>query len=156
MLFRSPQLIYAGATGSDLGPPAQGSLSCRILRAGQNVAIIAFGAAVSATLAAADALADLHITPTVIDGRVARPLDFDTIMQVASDHEIFVVVEPDTLRGMAAEILLHLAQAGQLDAGLGLRHVVVPGTGVGETGNSAAVRQVVGAVLRTMDPDRER
>ncbi len=150
-----PHLIYAGATGSDLGPPAASNLSCRILREGQNVAILAFGAAVSVTLAAADALADLHIKPTVIDGRVARPLDFDTIMQTVSDHEVFIVVEPDTLRGMAAEMLLHLSQAGGLDAGLRLRHVAIAAAGGGASGSNAAVRQVVGAVLRTIDPDRE-
>ena len=71
-------------------------------------------------------------------------------MRVASDHDVIVIAEPETLRGMAGEILLHLYQAGRLDAGLKLRQVVVPGAG-----DIAAVQQVVATVLRAIDPDRE-
>ena len=145
-----PLLIYPGGTGPIAGQPAPTDLSCRTLRVGKNVAILAFGAAVSPTLAAAEELAQLHIEPTVVDGRLACPLDYETIMRVASDHDVIVIAEPETLRGMAGEILLHFSQAGRLDAGLKLRQVVVPGAG-----DTAAVQQVVATVLRAIDPDRE-
>ena len=148
-----PLLIYNGGTGgADLGQPAASALACRTLREGEKVAILGFGAAVAPALAACEALAQLHIEPTVIDGRLARPLDYDTILQVFAAHDVVVVAEPEALRGMAAEILLHLSQSDQFDLGLKLRHVVLSAAGPGDAG---AVSQVVTAVLSAINLDRD-
>ncbi len=150
-----PMLIAPGGTSADLGNAADSALAARVLRAGEKVAILAFGAAVAPSLAACEALAQLHIAPSVVDGRFARPLDYDTILRIVGDHDVVVVAEPDGLRGMAGEILLHLNQGNQSELGLKLRHVVVPAAGQGETGETAAVNQVVNAVLKAIDLDRQ-
>ncbi|MHA1571641.1 MAG: flavodoxin-dependent (E)-4-hydroxy-3-methylbut-2-enyl-diphosphate synthase, partial [Alphaproteobacteria bacterium] len=150
-----PLLIFTGGLGPDLGQPAAGTFACRTLRDGEGVAILAFGGAVGPVLAASEALAQLHIQPTVVDGRLARPLDYDRITQLFAAHDVVIIAEPDALRGMAAEILLHLTQNDQLELGLKLRQVVLPVGGLEETGDAGAVSQVVAAVLSAIDLDRE-
>ncbi|MDT6960216.1 1-deoxy-D-xylulose-5-phosphate synthase [Cupriavidus sp. SZY C1] len=77
-------------------------------RAGQRVAILAFGSMLHPSLAAADAL-----DATVANMRFVKPLDVDLVRQLAADHDYLVTVEEGaTMGGAGSAVLEALAEAG--------------------------------------------
>jgi 1-deoxy-D-xylulose-5-phosphate synthase len=70
-----------------------------ILREGQHVAILGYGAGVTKALGAADILAARGISPTVADARFAKPIDLGLAAQLAAEHELLVTVEEGVLAG---------------------------------------------------------
>lgn len=67
-----------------------------VRRKGHGVAILGFGSLVQAALAAADVL-----DATVADMRFVKPLDVSLIQELASQHELLVTIEENTLSGGA-------------------------------------------------------
>jgi 1-deoxy-D-xylulose-5-phosphate synthase len=79
-----------------------------IRRAGQRVAILAFGTLLYPALEAAQAL-----DATVVNMRWAKPLDVDLLLQVAASHEALVTLEEGAVMGGAGSAVLEaLAAAG--------------------------------------------
>jgi 1-deoxy-D-xylulose-5-phosphate synthase len=79
-----------------------------IRRKGRGVAILAFGAPLTAALAAGETL-----NATVANMRFVKPLDEDLIAELARTHELLVTVEENVLRGGAgAAVNEFLAIAG--------------------------------------------
>jgi len=79
-----------------------------IRRAGQGIAILAFGTMLYPALQAAQAL-----DATVVNMRWAKPLDVELLLQVAAGHEALVTVEEGTVMGGAGSAVLEaLAAAG--------------------------------------------
>jgi len=77
-------------------------------RAGQRVAILAFGSMLHPSLAAADAL-----DATVANMRFVKPLDVDLVKQLAANHDYLVTVEEGaTMGGAGSAVLEALAEAG--------------------------------------------
>ena len=70
-----------------------------ILRSGDDVAIMALGATVTPALEAADELAARGIQATVLDGRFAKPLDCDLIIDIARRIKNIVTIEENVLSG---------------------------------------------------------
>jgi 1-deoxy-D-xylulose-5-phosphate synthase len=70
-----------------------------ILREGERVALIGYGAGVSKALDAAEILDDHGITTTVADARFAKPIDIGLAAQLAAEHELVVTVEEGVLAG---------------------------------------------------------
>lgn len=77
----------------------------REVRAGSDVAILAFGHMVSQALAAADILAEEGISVRVVDMRWAKPLDVDAIRE-AANTKLVVTVEEGCIPGGAGEGVL--------------------------------------------------
>jgi 1-deoxy-D-xylulose-5-phosphate synthase len=98
-----------------------------ILREGERVAIVGYGAGVAKALDAADLLAENGIHATVADARFAKPLDRALLAQLAAEHDLLVTVEEGVLTGGF-------------------------GTGVWETLNEAGL--TVPRILRVGLPDR--
>ncbi|RDC74129.1 1-deoxy-D-xylulose-5-phosphate synthase [Rhodovulum sp. 12E13] len=98
----------------------------RIVREGEGVAILSFGAHLDEALRAAEGLAARGVTCTVADARFARPLDTDLIGQLARHHGALITVEQGAQGGFGAQVLHHLAGAGLLDAGLRVRTMTLP------------------------------
>ena len=98
----------------------------RVVREGETVALLSFGAHLSECLAAADDLAERGITATVADARFAKPLDTDLIGQLARSHAALVTVEQGSRGGFGAHVLHHLANRGALDRGLRIRTLTLP------------------------------
>ncbi|SDO67889.1 1-deoxy-D-xylulose-5-phosphate synthase [Ralstonia sp. 25mfcol4.1] len=77
-------------------------------RAGQRVAILAFGSMLHPSLAAADSL-----DATVANMRFVKPLDVDLVKQLAANHDYLVTVEEGaTMGGAGSAVLEALAEAG--------------------------------------------
>lgn len=77
-------------------------------RAGQRVAILAFGSMLHPSLAAAESL-----DATVANMRFVKPLDVDLVKQLAANHDYLVTVEEGaTMGGAGSAVLEALAEAG--------------------------------------------
>lgn len=98
----------------------------RIVRKGSGVAILSFGAHLSETLAAAEALDAMGLSITVADARFAKPLDIELIDDLAANHDAIVTIEQGATGGFGALVLHHLANSGGLDHGLKVRTMTLP------------------------------
>lgn len=80
----------------------------RILREGQGVALLAFGAMVTPALAAAQAT-----NATVADMRFIKPIDQALVHELAARHPVLVTLEENTVAGGAgSEVARCLESAG--------------------------------------------
>ncbi len=94
-----------------------------IRRRGHGVAILAFGTMVAPSLSVGD-----ELNATVINMRFVKPLDGALIEQLATEHELVVTVEENTvLGGAGSAVNEHLAAQGVsarvLNLGLPDRHI---------------------------------
>ncbi|MEM6726972.1 MAG: 1-deoxy-D-xylulose-5-phosphate synthase, partial [Pseudomonadota bacterium] len=98
----------------------------RIMRDGTELAVLNFGARLSAVEKAADALALEGITPTLADARFAKPLDRDFILDLAARHRALITVEEGASGGFGAQVSALLAREGCFDGGLAFRSLTLP------------------------------
>lgn len=78
----------------------------RVMREGQRIALLAFGAVVPAALEAGETLGC-----TVIDMRFVKPLDRELILRLAKTHEGFVTLEDNVVAGGAGSGVAELLAA---------------------------------------------
>ena len=98
----------------------------RIIRQGEDIAILSLGAHLSECARATDLLAEEGIHVTLADARFAKPLDTDMIGELARTHRALVTVEQGVQGGFGAHTLAHLANTGALDRGLKIRTITLP------------------------------
>ena len=98
----------------------------RILREGDDVAILSLGPRLGDALNAANMLAAEGFSVTVADVRFAKPLDVALIDGLARRHAALVTVEEGSVGGFGALVLDHLANSGGFDAGLKVRALHMP------------------------------
>ena len=127
---RPSALRYPRGEGSGVPLPARGSVlpigKGRVLKEGTVVALLSFGTRLQECLKAADELAARGLSTTVADARFAKPLDRDLLRRLAGEHEVLITVEEGAVGGFAAQVAQELAHAGQFDAGLRFRPMVLP------------------------------
>ncbi len=100
-------------------PPAVDIERAAVRRAGADLTVLTYGGSLPRALAAAEELAREHIAAEVIDLRVLRPLDWDTLVaSVRRTHRVLVVDEGWKTCGLAAEVMAGLAERAfyELDA----------------------------------------
>lgn len=98
----------------------------KIVREGNSVAIVSFGARLQECLQAADTLAAKGLTATVFDARFAKPLDEDMLLRLAREHEALITIEEGSMGGFGAFVLQFLASKGALDRGVKVRTMHLP------------------------------
>jgi 1-deoxy-D-xylulose-5-phosphate synthase len=98
----------------------------RMVREGQGVAILSFGAHLGEALAAADLLAAEGVNITVADARFAKPLDTALIDRLIETHGALVTLEQGAEGGFGAQVLHYLARSGGLDRGRLVRTLTLP------------------------------
>jgi 1-deoxy-D-xylulose-5-phosphate synthase len=98
----------------------------RLVREGNSVAIVSFGARLQECLAAADTLAAKGLTATVFDARFAKPLDEEMLLRLAREHEALITIEEGAMGGFGAFVLQFLASKGALDRGVKVRTMTLP------------------------------
>jgi pyruvate dehydrogenase E1 component beta subunit len=97
-------------------PPAVDIAKATVRRPGKDATIVTYGGSLPRVLAAADELARDGIEAEVIDLRVLRPLDWDTIVaSVARTHRVVVVDEGWCTCSLAAEIMAGVAERAFYD-----------------------------------------
>ena len=89
---------------------------CYILREGEDVTLVTWGAMIFETLKAADELAKEGISAEVIDVATISPLDMDTILEsVEKTGRLVIVHEAARNCGVGAEIAAGVAEKGIYD-----------------------------------------
>ncbi len=100
-------------------PAAVDIAHAAVRRAGRDITLVGYGGTVPLALEAADVLATLGVDAEVVDLRVLRPLDNETILgSVAHTHRAVVVDEGWRSVGIAAEVSARIAELSlyELDA----------------------------------------
>ena len=93
--------------------------SAAVRRAGRDVTLLTYGGMLPRTLEAAEVLAGIGVDAEVIDLRVLRPLDDETILEsVTRTHRAVVVDEGWRSGGISAELTARIVEGAfwQLDA----------------------------------------
>jgi pyruvate dehydrogenase E1 component beta subunit len=86
-----------------------------VVREGNDLTFVTWGAMVKETLAAADTLAGAGVTAEVIDLATLKPLDTDTVLaSVAKTQRCVIVHEAPLTGGFGAEVAARLAERGLL------------------------------------------
>jgi 2-oxoisovalerate dehydrogenase E1 component subunit beta len=86
-----------------------------VLREGNDITLVAWGAAIYETLKVADTLAEEGVYAEVIDAATLKPLDMDTILaSVAKTGRCAIIQEAARTGGFGAEIAASLAEEGLL------------------------------------------
>ena len=121
---------YPRGEGIGIEMPERGEIleigKGRIVKQGSKVALLSFGTRLADSLLAAEDLDAAGLSTTVADARFAKPLDHDLIRQLASHHEVLIIVEEGAVGGFASHVLQFLATDGLLDNGLKVRSLVMP------------------------------
>ena len=97
---------------SGVGIPVEPQLAtlpigkAQLRREGQQVAFFVFGTLLTDTLAAAE-----QLDATVVNMRFVKPLDVETILQMANRHELIVTVEENVVMGGAGSAINECLQA---------------------------------------------
>ena len=114
VIFLEPTRLYRSAKGEveDNGEAAPLDVAF-VLREGRDVTLVAWGAILKETLAAAIALADEGINAEVIDLATLKPYDEETILaSVAKTGRCVIVHEAARTGGFGAEIAALIAERG--------------------------------------------
>ncbi|MBL3704327.1 1-deoxy-D-xylulose-5-phosphate synthase [Sulfitobacter sp. BDSS02] len=123
--FRFPRGNGVGVTLPDRGQPLKIGKG-RVIRRGEDVAILSLGAHLSEALAAADMLETEGIGVTVADARFAKPLDIELLLELAETHRALITLEQGARGGFGAMVLHELAARGVFDRGLAVRTITLP------------------------------
>ncbi len=123
--FRFPRGEGTGVALPDAGAPLAIGKG-RMIREGNRVAVLNFGARLSEVCQAARALETYGYKITVADARFAKPLDTALVSRLAREHEILLTIEEGAMGGFAAQVLHFLAASGLLDKGLTVRPLCLP------------------------------
>jgi 1-deoxy-D-xylulose-5-phosphate synthase len=100
--------------------------SSRLMREGNDIAILSLGTRLADAMKAADELAAHGFPATVVDARFAKPLDAGMVEQLARHHEVLITIEEASIGGFGSHVLHHLAWKRLLDRGLKVRPMVLP------------------------------
>jgi len=115
VIFEHAQLYNLEGALAD-PPPAVDIERAAVRRAGRDVTIVTYGGSLPRAIAAADELAREGIEAEVIDLRVLRPLDWDTIVASAQrTHRVVVVDEGWRTCSLAAEIMAGIGERAFYD-----------------------------------------
>ncbi|MFQ5622292.1 MAG: 1-deoxy-D-xylulose-5-phosphate synthase [Paracoccaceae bacterium] len=125
--FRFPRGEGTGVDMPERGVPLEIGRG-RIVREGNRVAVLNFGARLNECHKAAEALQGRGISLTLADARFARPLDRDLILRLAAEHEALITIEEGAVGGFGSHVMQLLAEEGALDRGLKVRSMVLPDT----------------------------
>jgi 1-deoxy-D-xylulose-5-phosphate synthase len=98
----------------------------RVLRTGEDIALLSIGTRLGACLDAAEKLAADGVQITVADARFAKPLDTGLLAELAQNHKYLLIVEEGSPGGFAAHAINYLANHGHLDDGCRVRSVTLP------------------------------
>lgn len=123
--FRYPRGSGTGVEMPDVGNVLEIGKGC-IVRTGQDVAILSFGAHLSECLKASELMEAQGISATVADARFAKPLDRALLRRLAQNNQALITVEQGSQGGFGAMVLHELANEGLLDGNLAVRTMTLP------------------------------
>lgn len=122
---------YPRGEGVGVEMPEEGSILSigkgRIVREGNDIAILSYGTRLNEALIAADMLEAKSISVTVADARFAKPIDEEMIRRLAKNHQKLIIIEEGSAGGFGSYTLSFLSRTGLLDnASLKVRSLHLP------------------------------
>ena len=127
---RPSSFRYPRGEGRGLPLPEKGEVlpigKGRMIRSGQRVAILSFGARLADAEKAADNLAQQGLSITIADARFAKPLDEVLIRDLAKNHELLITLEEGAIGGFGSHVVQFLSNNGLLESGLIFRSLCLP------------------------------
>src|SRR5262249_57112496 len=118
---RPSGLRYPRGEGLGVPMPAEGKPleigRGRVLREGDKVALLCYGARLGECLKAADELAGFGLSTTVADARFAKPLDTELVLRLAREHDVMITIEEGSIGGFGSYVLQTLADTRLLAPG---------------------------------------
>ncbi len=125
VVFLEPKRLYRAVREEVADDGAALPLDrCFVARAGDDLTLVAWGAAMAEALGAAAALAEAGIEAEVIDVATLKPLDMATILaSVEKTGRCVIVHEAARTAGFGAEIAARLAEAGLMSLVAPVRRV---------------------------------
>jgi 2-oxoisovalerate dehydrogenase E1 component beta subunit len=113
VIFLEPKRRYWERTEVDLSPdaPAYPLHASRVLRAGRDLTLVAYGPTVATCLSAAEQAALDGVDVGVIDLRSLSPLDLDPVLEaVRASGRLIVVAEAPTSASVAASVAAEVSE----------------------------------------------
>ncbi len=98
----------------------------RIIKEGNKVALLNFGARLNECLTAYENLKKKGVNITIVDARFAKPLDENLIWQLATDHEALITIEEGSIGGFGSHVSQFLSEKNLLDNNLKFRSMILP------------------------------
>ena len=98
----------------------------RIIKEGNRVAILSFGAHLGEALDASEELEQLGISVTVADARFSKPLDTDLIKVLAENHELLITLEEGSIGGFGSHVVHYLLKNNMINNNLKVKSLFLP------------------------------
>ena len=98
----------------------------RIVKKGNKVAILSFGARLYESLKAAEILDKKGISTSVADARFCKPLDTKLIKSLISTHDILITIEEGVVGGFGSHVMQHLTDNSLLKINSNIQSIVFP------------------------------
>ena len=98
----------------------------KIIKEGNKLALLNFGARLNETLKAAENLKKKGVNITIVDARFAKPLDESLIWQLATTHEAIMTIEEGSIGGFGSHVVNFLSKKGLIDSNLKFREMILP------------------------------
>ena len=97
-----------------------------IIKKGNKVAILSFGARLYESLKAAEILDKKGISTSVADARFCKPLDTKLIKSLISTHDILITIEEGVVGGFGSHVMQHLTDNNLLKINSNIQSIVFP------------------------------
>ncbi len=98
----------------------------RFIKEGKQVALINFGARLQECLIVEKNLSKKGIFPTVFDARFAKPLDENSLWQIATNHDVIITIEEGSIGGFGSHVNHFLNEKNLLDKETKFRSMILP------------------------------
>ena len=98
----------------------------RFIKEGKQVALVNFGAKLQECLIAEKNLSKKGIFPTVFDARFAKPLDENSLWQLATNHDVIITIEEGSIGGFGSHVNHFLNEKNLLDKETKFRSMILP------------------------------
>ena len=98
----------------------------RIIKKGNKVAILSFGARLYESLKAAEILDNKGYSTSVADARFCKPLDTKLIKKLISNHDILITIEEGVVGGFGSHVMQYLTDNSLLKINSNIQTIVFP------------------------------
>jgi len=98
----------------------------RIIKKGNKVAILSFGARLYESLKAAEILDSKGYSTSVADARFCKPLDTKLIKKLISNHDILITIEEGVVGGFGSHVMQYLTDNNLLKINSNIQTIVFP------------------------------
>ncbi len=98
----------------------------KFIKEGKQVALVNFGARLQECLIAEQNLTKKGIFPTVFYARFAKPLDENSLWQIATNHDVIITIEEGSIGGFGSHVNHFLNEKNLLDKDSKFRSMILP------------------------------